>query len=65
MEAETDFTEQLNRSRLEKAYLRLSAEAKKIKESPGVVAIRGEPEKPKRKVGRPKKAPPAEQLSLF
>lgn len=65
MEPESDLTHQLNKSRLEKAYLRLSAEAKKIKESPGSYSIKGEPEQPKRKPGRPKKEPPPEQLRLF
>ena len=49
---------------LMKAYLRLATESQKIAESPGVVAIRGEPPKPVRKQRKPKEQPP-EQLRLF
>jgi hypothetical protein len=55
-----DFNDQLNHNRLVKAYLRLSAETKKIKESPAIYSIRGEPEKPKRK---PKKESRSNQPS--
>ena len=59
-----DFAEQLNHNRLAKAYLRLAAEGKKVKESGGAIAIRGEPEKPQRKPKKPKEQP-AEQLRMF
>lgn len=62
---EQEFAETLNHNRLNKAYLRLAAEAQKIKESPATYAVRGEPEQRKRKPGRPKKEQPAEQLRLF
>ncbi len=61
---EQDFTEQLNHNHLMKAYLRLAAEGKKIQESPGVVAIRGEAPKPPRKPKKQKEQP-AEQLRMF
>ncbi len=62
MEALTD---QRNHNRLMNAYLRLAAERKKIKESPGTSAIRGEPEQPKRKPKKQKQEPPVEQLRMF
>ena len=62
--ADQEFDEQLNYSRLNKAYLRVAAEAQKIKESPGVTAIKGEAPKPQRKPRKPKEQP-AEQLRMF
>jgi hypothetical protein len=59
-----DLTDQLNHHHLTKAYLRLAAEAEKIKENPAIYGIRGVPEKPKRKPKKPKEQP-AEQLRLF
>jgi hypothetical protein len=59
------FANQLNRNHLAKAYLRLAAEAKKIKENPASYGIKGEPEKPTRKPKKLKQEPPAEQLRLF
>jgi hypothetical protein len=61
---EQDFAEQLNHNRLTKAYLRLATEAQRIKESPGVTAVKGEVSKPPRKPKKPKEQPP-EQLRLF
>lgn len=61
---ELDFTDKLNHHHLVKAYLRLAAESKKIAESPGVTAIRGEPPKPQRKPRKSKEQPP-EQMKLF
>jgi hypothetical protein len=62
---EQDFADQLNYHRLTKAYLRLAAESKKIAESPGVTAVRGEASKPQRKPKKPKQEQPAEQLRMF
>ena len=59
------FANQLNRNHLAKAYLRLAAEAKKIKENPASYGIKGEPEKLTRKPKKPKQEPPAEQLRMF
>ncbi len=59
-----DIAEHPNHQRLLKAYLRLAAESKKIKESPGVTAIYGEAPTLKKKGKQPKAQPP-EQLRLF
>lgn len=63
--AELEFADQLNHNRLNKAYLRLAAEAQKIKDSPSSYSVKGEPEQPKRKQKKQKKEPLAEQLRLF
>ncbi len=49
-----DIAEHPNHQRLLKAYLRLAAESKKIKESPGVTAIYGEAPTLKKKGKQPK-----------
>jgi hypothetical protein len=59
-----EFASQLNHTHLVKAYLRLAAESKKIKESPGVTAVRGEAPKPQRKK-KPKVEQPVEQMRMF
>jgi hypothetical protein len=59
-------TSEFDHRRLTKAYLRLSEEAQKIKESPGVQGIKGAEHKPKRKEKKPPKTqPPMEQRRMF
>jgi len=60
-----EFAEQFNHHRLNKAYLRLAAETQKIKESPGVTAIRGEAPKPQRKPKKLKLEQPMEKQRMF
>ena len=55
----------IDQNRLVSAYVRLSAEAKKIKENPAKYGIRGEPEQPKWKPKKQKKEQPAEQQKMF
>jgi hypothetical protein len=56
----------IDQNRLNKAYLRLATEAKRITESPGVIGIKGAEYKPKRKEKKPPKTqPPMEQQRMF
>jgi hypothetical protein len=55
----------IDQNRLVSAYVRLSAEAKKIKESPANYGVRGEPKQHKCEPKKQNKEQPTEQLRMF
>jgi hypothetical protein len=61
--AKEEFGNGISREQLLNAYIRLETESKKVAESPGVTAIRGEAPKQPRKPK--KKEQPAEQMRMF